>query len=66
MNPTPDNWTVAGWEEHGKLRREIARSMSFGERLRWLEQATRSGRILRDAPTVQPPSFAKRKPAVRG
>lgn len=54
-------WTTAGWADHAKLRRELARGMSFADRLRWLEAATRSGRILRDAPVVRPPAFARRK-----
>jgi hypothetical protein len=54
-------WTTAGWADHAKLRRELARGMSFAERLRWLEGATRTGRILRDAPVVRAPAFARRK-----
>jgi hypothetical protein len=54
-------WTTAGWADHAKSRCELARDMSFADRLRWLEAATRSGRILRDAPVVPPPAFARRK-----
>ncbi len=54
-------WKSGGWGDHAKLRRELSREMTFAERLRWLEGATRSGRILRDAPVVPPPAFARRK-----
>lgn len=60
-NDAKTGWAAAGWADHPKLRRELAREMSFAERLRWLEGATRTGRVLRDAPVVQPPAFARRK-----
>ena len=60
IDKTAADWTTAGWGDHAKLRRELAREMSFADRLRWLENATRSGRILREAPVVEPPAFAKR------
>jgi hypothetical protein len=53
-------WSCAGWSEHGVLRREIARTMSFADRLKWLERANRSARLLRAAPVVEPPAFARR------
>lgn len=55
-----ESWKCEGWADHAKLRRELAQRMSFAERLRWLEAATRSGRLLRDARVVEPPAFAKR------
>lgn len=55
-----NDWTCSGWEDHAVLRREISRGMSFAERLRWLEGAARSGRLLRDAKVVVPPAFARR------
>jgi hypothetical protein len=64
MKAEPTEWKLSGWEEHGKLRREISREMTFVERLHWLENATRSGRLLRDAPTVAAPEFARRKAPV--
>ncbi|NDC74055.1 hypothetical protein EBZ70_01905 [bacterium] len=53
-------WSCAGWSEHGVLRREIARTMSFADRLKWLESANRAARLLRAAPVVEPPPFARR------
>jgi hypothetical protein len=38
-------WKCAGWEDHANLRREIAQSMSFAERLHWLDGAMRSWRM---------------------
>ncbi len=55
-----NEWSCAGWSEHAVLRRDIARGMSFTERLRWLEGATGSARLLRAAPVVAPPAYALR------
>ncbi|MEN9842148.1 MAG: hypothetical protein RL376_1948 [Verrucomicrobiota bacterium] len=57
-----EEWTCGGWSDHEKLRRELAQGMSFPERLRWLEGATKTGRLLRDARVVEPPAFARLKP----
>jgi hypothetical protein len=57
---TTIEWSCAGWSEHGVLRREIARTMSFADRLKWLESANRSARLLQAAPVVEPPPFARR------
>ena len=58
---TPEEtWQCEGWADHGKLRRELTREMSFAERLRWLEHATRCGRMLQAAKVVRPPAFARR------
>ena len=54
------DWSCAGWSEHAVLRREIARTMSFADRLKWLESANRSARWLQAAPVVEPPPFARR------
>jgi hypothetical protein len=59
-NPKNEQWKCEGWADHANLRRELAQSMSFAERLRWLEGATRSGRLLRDARVVEAPAFARR------
>jgi hypothetical protein len=59
-DPKNEQWKCAGWDDHANLRREIAKGMSFAERLRWLEGASRSGRLLRDARVVEPPAFARR------
>jgi hypothetical protein len=55
-----ETWSCEGWADHGKLRRELTREMSFAERLRWLENATRGGRMLQAAKVVGPPAFARR------
>lgn len=55
-----ETWQCEGWADHGKLRRELTREMSFAERLRWLENATRSARMLQAAKVVRPPAFARR------
>ncbi len=60
-NSPANDWVSSGWDDHAKLRREISQTMSFAERLRWLEGAMRSGRLLRDALVVPPPAFARRR-----
>jgi len=60
-----DDWMCGGWDEAAESRRELTRSMSFRERMLWLERMTKFARRLEESPIVAPPDEDRIRAAER-